>query len=68
MVQTDEWLGQNEKSDMKMRLSHPMEHRHTVTYSDLSTSLKVFVVLGWIVFGLYALAILIGFIAGFVGV
>lgn len=53
------------REDMRVRLSHPLEHRHTVTYGDLSTSLKVFVVLGWIVFGLYALAILIGFITGF---
>lgn len=52
---------------VRMRLSHPLEHRHTVTYGDLSTSLKVFVVLGWIVFGMYSLAILIGFITGFMG-
>lgn len=52
---------------VRMRLSHPNEHRHTVTYDDLSIGIKVFIVIGWIVFGLYALAILVGFISGFVG-
>jgi len=35
-----------------------------IKFSDLSTNLKVFIILGWIVLGLYAFAFLIGFIIG----
>ena len=36
-----------------------------ISFRDLSTSLKVFVVLGWIVISVYLLAFLISFIIGF---
>jgi hypothetical protein len=35
-----------------------------IKFSDLSTSLKIFVILGWIMIGFYALAFLIGFTIG----
>lgn len=39
-----------------------------VTYSDLSTSLKLLVVLCWILVGLYGLSFLIGIIMGMAGI
>ena len=35
-----------------------------IKFSDLSTSLKVLVILGWVMFGFFALTFLIGFIIG----
>ena len=35
-----------------------------IKFKDLSTSLKVFVILGWIVLGLYAFVFMIGFTLG----
>jgi len=38
-----------------------------IKYGDLNLPLKVFVVIGWIVFGLYALLFLAGFVMGVAG-
>ena len=41
------------------------ERKQTIVYSDLSTPLKVFVILGWIVVILDLLIFITGFIQGF---
>jgi len=41
------------------------EKKHKIVYSDLSTPLKVFVILGWIVIVLDLLIFTAGFIQGF---
>ena len=38
-----------------------------IRFRDLSGSLKTLVVFGWILFGIYTLAISVGFLIGFIG-
>lgn len=48
-------------------MNQPIEQEYLpIRYKDLSPALKTLVVLAWIFFGIYALAIIIGLVSGVV--